>query len=174
MSEVLIRPAHRDDLPSLAVIEREADRRFAEAGHPEFLDGETIPEDVARRAIDDGRITVAELDRAVVGWLFVTRMGGELCVGQVSVSPAYGRRGIGTALLRELIAQARARGEGSIVLNTQSDVAWNMPWYACHGFVVVPLASWNDAMRAITDAQRAHGLDWTTRVHMRLTLGPTT
>ncbi|MDI1475332.1 GNAT family N-acetyltransferase [Polyangium sp. y55x31] len=170
MSSFLLRPARAEDIPVLVAIERAADERFRETGHASFLDGETIPPDVAKRAVEAGRITVAEVDGEVVGWLFVTRLGAELCLGQVSVLPSHGRLGIGTALLRDSIERARAAGERTLVLNTQSDVTWNMPWYARHGFVVVPPEEWSPEMRAVTEAQREHGIDWNYRVHMRLRL----
>lgn len=166
----VIRAARHEDVALIGPIQRAADRRFAEVGHPEMLDDEVIPEEAARRAVEEGRLTVAEVDGVVVGWLLVGRLGGELCVGQVSVAPEHGRRGVGAALLRDVIARARDRGELSIVLNTQADVPWNMPWYARHGFAVVARPDWTAAMAALADEQAAHGLDWTTRVHMRLAL----
>lgn len=168
---MVIRAARPDDYPTLVAIEHAADERFAEAGHAELLNGDALPEDVALRAIAGGRLTVAEVDGAVAGWIFVTRSGGELCIGEVSVAPAHGRRGVGTALLTAVIERARAAGERTIVLNTQADVPWNKPWYERHGFAVVPPEVWTADMHVIADEQRAHGFDWSTRVHMRLTLG---
>ena len=57
-----------------------------------------------------------------------------------------------------------------MVLSTQSDVAWNQPWYERVGFRVVPEAEWTPAMQAETKAQQREGLDWNTRVHMRIDL----
>jgi GNAT superfamily N-acetyltransferase len=167
---VVVRPARIDEVPLLGPIERDADSRFATTGHLELVSGDGIPAHVAMAAVDDGRLTVAEADGAVIGWLFATRVGGELSLGQVSVLPEHGQRGIGTALLLDLIDRARSMGEGSIVLNTQADVPWNMPWYARYGFVVVPFEDWSPGMHEVTDYQRADGLDWATRVHMRLRL----
>lgn len=87
------------------------------------------------------------------------------------MTPAHGGVGVGTALLRRVIDEARRAGEGSVVLNTQSDVAWNRPWYERHGFAVVPRAAWSEALLAIERDQARDGLDWSTRVHMRLRLG---
>ncbi|MDI1445601.1 GNAT family N-acetyltransferase [Polyangium sp. 6x1] len=170
MTSFVLRPARAEDIPVLGIIERAADERYRQTRHAAFLDGETIPLEAAQRAVAAGRITVAEVDGEVVGWLLVARVGAELCLGQVSVLPSHGRRGIGTALLRDLIEHARAAGERTLVLNTQSDVAWNMPWYARHGFVVVPEERWSAEMRAVAEAQGAMGIDWNFRVHMRLTL----
>ncbi len=160
---LLLRPARLDDIPTLQSVERDADTRFG-------VEGDVIPEADARRAVDAGKITVAEVTGEVAGWVFLGAIDGEPCVGQISVAVAHGRKGVGTALLTHAIEQARARGAASVVLNTQRDAPWNAPWYARHGFEVVPESAWSPGLRAVTEAQRAAGLDWTTRVHMRKTL----
>ncbi len=163
MNALTLRPARVDDIPTLQSVERDADARFGGAG-------EVIPDDDARRAVDAGKITVAVVDGAVVGWVYLGAVAGEPCIGQISVVIAHGRKGIGTALLTHALDQARARGAPSVVLNTERDRPWNAPWYARHGFAVVPEAQWSPELRAITEAQRATGLDWSTRVHMRKVL----
>jgi 4-diphosphocytidyl-2-C-methyl-D-erythritol kinase len=172
MTDWLLRPARPEDIDLLADIERRADERYRDFGYPSFPDDYTIPRDAAERAVASGRLVVAEDTGVVIGWLVWGRVGGELCLGQVSVLPSHGRRGVGTALLRHLIDLARARQEPSIVLNTQSDVPWGMRWYARHGFTVLPPEAWSDALRAVTREQQQAGLDWSHRVHMRWPLHP--
>lgn len=169
-SDHLLRAGTRLDVPLLGPIEESGNRQFVEAGHPEFDDGVTIPIEVAERSVDERRLIVAEVDGLVVGWAQWSRSGGERCLGQISVLPEYQAKGIGSALLTEVIERAVAEGVPSLVLTTQTDVVWNRPWYERFGFVVVPEREWTDEMRADTAAQSASGLDWTTRVHMRLTL----
>lgn len=167
-------------MPLLAPIEDSGAAQFVAAGHPEFADGVTIPLDVAERSVDEQRLLVAETadtggegtENTVVGWVQWGRSGDERVVGQISVLPAYQARGIGSALLAQVIERARSDGEATLVLTTQDDVAWNRPWYQRFGFVVVPEDDWTDAMREDTAAQTESGLDWSTRVHMRLTLAP--
>ncbi len=165
-----LRLARLDDIAALARIQRDADTRFLAVGHPELADGDAIPDDVARRAIAEGRIVVAEVEGAVAGWVYMGRVDGEPCLGQLSVAVAQGRRGVGSALVRAVIEQARAADEASVVLNTQGDVAWNRAWFERFGFAVVARDAASDALRSIERAQTSGGLDWTTRVHMRLTL----
>jgi predicted N-acetyltransferase YhbS len=166
----VLRPARLDDIARLQEIERDADSRYAlEPGAPPT---DVIPEDHARRFVDEGRITVAEREGQAVGWVLLGAIDGEPCIGQLSVAVAHGRRGIGAALLAHAIELAAARGGRSIVLNTERDVPWNAPWYARTGFEVVPEAAWSPALRAVTEQQRATGLDWSRRVHMRKKLGP--
>lgn len=168
-----LRAAVLADIPVLQAVERDADARFGEGG-------EVIPEEHARRAIARGQITVAEVsgegEGEVVGWVYLGSLAGdpgeppEPCIGQISVRVAHGRQGIGTALLREAIEAARESGARSVVLNTYRAHPWNAPWYARHGFVEVPEGAWSRAMRAVTEAQVAAGLDWSRRLHMRKVL----
>lgn len=168
-----LRLAVEADIPWLQAIERDADTRFGEGG-------EVIPEEHARRAIARGQITVAEVELEgegeVVGWVYLGVLAGdpgepeEPCIGQISVRVSYGRQGIGTALLKGAIEAARESGARSVVLNTYRDHPWNAPWYARHGFIEVPEASWSRAMRQVTAAQVAAGLDWSRRLHMRKVL----
>lgn len=160
----VLRAARPDEIGAIQRVEADADTRFPG-------EGDVIPEEHARRFIGEGRITVAELEGEVVGWILLGAIDGEPCIGQVSVSVAQGRRGIGTALLLHAIEQARAAGARSVVLNTQRALAWNAPWYARHGFEVVPEGAWSPALRAVTNAQQRSGLDWSGRVHMRKQLG---
>lgn len=165
--DAVVRAATEADLPALAGIEAAADAQYADAGHPELADGSTIPETVARRAIEEGRLAVATVAGRPVGWVYWGRVGGELSIGQICVAPAHGRQGVGTALLRYVLDRAAEAGEPAVVLNTQSDVPWNQPWYEKHGFAVVPEPDWTAGMRAVTEQQAAGGLDWSSRVHMR-------
>jgi predicted N-acetyltransferase YhbS len=141
--------------------------------HPEIANGETIPSDELTLAVRARQVIVAVEDDAILGWVLLTKAGDEVCVGQISVRCSAGGRGIGTKLLNTIIDSVHSAGHRSIVLNTQADVPWNQPWYERHGFVVVPPEEWTAGMHVITEEQRADGLDWNTRVHMRLHLPAT-
>jgi len=165
-----IRDGRSDDVARCREIDLATQQQFDAAGHPEFLTTGVIPDGAAERAVEAGRILVAELDGHVEGWVFLTRSGDELCIGQIAVHPHCQRRGVGTALMDVIVAVARRNGEESIVLSTQSDVEWNRPWYEGLGFEVVPPEQWTADMVVIAEEQNEVGLDWDTRVHMRLRL----
>ena len=154
----------------LTAIEIDADKRYATSVHPEIAQGDHIPSEALARAASARQVIVAVEDDAILGWLLLTKSGDELCIGQISVRRSAGRAGVGTKLLNTIVDAVRSAGHRSIVLNTQADVPWNQPWYERHGFVVVPPEEWTADMHVIADEQRADGLDWTTRVHMRLQL----
>lgn len=166
-----LRPATNADIAAVQRVGREADARYRDVGHPELDDGTEIPAAVAEAAAVQGRLWVACVDAEVVGFAYVGNIDGEPCLGQLSVDIAHGRRGIGAALLRGAMQRAREVGAASMVLNAQADVPWGAPFYARHGFVVVPGSDWSPALAKIAAQQREGGLDWSTRVHMRARLG---
>lgn len=167
---MILRRASIADREAIERVGLDADERFRDAGHPELCDGGAMPPHVLEAAVAKGTLGVAEVDGAIVGWIYEGRIEGELCIGQVSVAAAFGRRGLGTALVRDVIERARERGEPSIVLNTQRNIPWNAPWYERLGFRVVDRNAWSSALERLAEAQTAEGLDWSSRVHMRLVL----
>ena len=87
----VLRAATPADVADLRRIERDADQRFVAVGHPELADESALlPVDTAQRLITTRRITVAEVDRHVVGWVYVGHVDGEACIGQISVERASG------------------------------------------------------------------------------------
>ena len=54
-------------------------------------------------------------------------------IGRMAVVSEWRRRGVGSALLRELMAMAREAGFGEARLNAQTHA---LPFYLRHGFVV--------------------------------------
>lgn len=167
-----VRRGRLGDIARCREIDLSTQQQFEAVGHPEFVALGVIPDGAAERAIEAGRILVAEIDGQVMGWVFLTRSDGELCIGQIAVHPDVQRRGIGAALMNEVVDDARRKNEQSIVLSTQADVAWNRPWYERFGFEVVPPELWTPDMATITAEQEDDGLDWDARVHMRLRLAP--
>lgn len=167
---VTIRYANDDEVEVLTAIEIDADQRFANTAHPEMANGDHIPSEALGHAVAARQVIVAVQDDVILGWLLLTKSGDEVCIGQISVRRSAGGQGVGAKLLNTIVDSVRHAGYQSIVLNTQSDVPWNQSWYERHGFVVVPTQEWTADMHVIADEQRAKGLDWSTRVHMRLRL----
>jgi GNAT superfamily N-acetyltransferase len=175
---VTIRTCRIDEVELLGPIDVSANPVFAQWGHPEF-ESETydsIPHDVAAKAIGEERLLACDLvgldgECTLIGWLIMfDRPDGETSIGQISVHADYMGNGFGVPLLQSAIERCRLIGRTSIVLNTQTDVPWNRRWYERFGFVVVPVEEWDADMVEAVQEQTAEGLDWLTRVHMRLAL----
>ncbi|ABE37766.1 GCN5-related N-acetyltransferase [Rhodopseudomonas palustris BisB5] len=115
MSDLLIRPATTDDLPAVTAIYDEAVR----TGTATF---ELTPPDLAEMTRRFETLTgggfpylVGLLDGRVAGYAYAgpyrPRPAYRFTVeNSVYLDPATHRRGLGTALMRELIAQCEARG----------------------------------------------------------------
>jgi GNAT superfamily N-acetyltransferase len=150
------------------MIELAAGRLFAEIGLQQIADDPPDDLDTLRCHWRDGTIWVAEVGGAVVGYALASVVDGEGHLDQVSVLPEHGRRGIGAALIAEVEAWARRRGDQALTLTTFRDVEWNGPYYARLGFEPIPDEQLGPELRAIRDRERADGLDVLPRQAMRL------
>ena len=131
--------AHPDDAERLCAIEREAVALFR--GHEAWpsYSAMALPVDIVRQLITRGLCWVAAVDGEVVGFVCLDTDGnpGAIGIAEIDVLPAFGRRGIGAALLEHACAWAREAGYSRVDLGTLADVPWNAPFYAKHGFTVV-------------------------------------
>lgn len=133
-----IRLARHDDLPAINDIYN----HFVE--HSTCTYQETPEPMAARRAWFDAHgpghpVTVAEIDEQVVGWgslsPYHARSAYRFTVeNSVYVHHAYHRRGIGNALLADLIVRARALGHRSIIAGIDASQHASLAIHARHGF----------------------------------------
>jgi 4-diphosphocytidyl-2-C-methyl-D-erythritol kinase len=131
--------ARDDDAARLCAIERAAVELFR--GHEAWAAyaGVALPVDTVRALIARGLVWVALVDEEVVGFVCLDDEGGDDAIGiaEIDVLPAFGGKGIGAALLEHACAWAREAGYAQVDLGTLSDVPWNAPFYAKHGFAPV-------------------------------------
>jgi ribosomal protein S18 acetylase RimI-like enzyme len=135
-----VRPARAADLAHLAPIEDSGGSQFRElfgdAIEPILLSPAT---DGRQRAAEPGFLLVAARDeqRPPVGFVHVLLIDGQAHLEQLSVRPELQRRGIGAALTRAAMDEARAQGFDRLSLCTYRDVPWNGPFYKALGFTEV-------------------------------------
>lgn len=104
-----------------------------------------------------GPLLVAETQGQLVGFAHLTTPEGHAHLEQVSVLPQYARQGLGTALVRATMEEARWAGHDSISLCTFREVPFNAAFYASLGFAeVTVLAPFQARLR---ERERALGLD---------------
>ena len=84
------------------------------------------------------------------------------------MTPAYGRRGVGRALVDEVLAWSAAQGLPSVTLITFRDVPWNGPYYEKLGFEAVTMLT--PGLQAAVNQGATWGLDPSLRVVMRRSL----
>lgn len=153
-----VRHARPSDLRHLAAVE--------DAGVPLFqeLFGDAIAPVLISpapsgldRDLEPGFILVAVAGGRVVGFAHVTDQDGHAHLEQLSVLPEHGRRGIGGALVRASMDEARWAGYDEMSLCTYRDVPWNGPFYARLGFVEVERLSAHQ--KRLHEHELALGLD---------------
>jgi len=168
---ILLRPATPADSPTIQEIERQAGRQFVEVGMPEIADDD--PPSAATLAVHAaaGRSWVA-LDGTgtPIGYVLVDAVDGSAHVEQVSVRPDRQGAGVGRALIDHVRSWAQAAGMRAVTLTTFRDVPWNAPLYEHLGFRALAEPEIGPELRAVRDAETAHGLDPDLRVCMRLDL----
>ena len=167
-----IRPARPDDGPALQQIERLAGERFREVGMPDVADHEPASVDELAAYATAGR-SWAALDAAgtVIGYALVDEVDGCAHLEQLSVRPDHQGAGVGRALIERVRTWATEAGRPAITLRTFAEVPWNAPLYRHLGFRVLAEREIGPELRAVRDAEAAHGLDPATRVCMRLDVG---
>ena len=168
---ISIRPARPDDGPDLQEIERLAGERFRTVGMDRIADDEPAStEELARYAAARRSWVAVDDAGSPVGYVLVDEVDGDAHVEQISVRPDQQGRGVGRALLDQVRAWAAEHDRGAISLTTFSDVPWNRPLYEHLGFEVLAEDRIGPGLRAVRQAEAAHGLDPATRVCMRLTI----
>ena len=155
---VTIRLARPSDLRHLAAVEDSGAGLFVEHHGPDLTPAVVAPASSGLdRDLEPGFILVAAEGERPVGFAHVIDLDGHAHLEQLSVLPEQGRRGIGGALVRAAMEEARWAGYDDMSLCTYRDVPWNGPFYARLGFEVVEQPS--DHQQRLREHERAIGLD---------------
>ena len=159
------------DAPGVIAVDIAASDLFRPTGLlSEDALGDHVSADAINAAIDRGLMKVAEVESGdVAGFLMGSVQDGGLYIEQISVSPDFGRRGIGTALMNTAEDMATSLGLNSILLSTFRDPAWNGPFYASLGYRVIPKHAYSSFMKEVEEAQ-APFMDISLRIFMRKTV----
>lgn len=163
-----MRPASPADGGVFREIERLAGQRFRDVGMDDIAADEPLSTESLAAYAMAGRSWVAEDPvRGVVGYVLVDVVDGNAHIEQVSVKPDEQGRGVGQALIGRTAEWAAEMGLQALTLTTFRDVPWNAPLYQHLGFRALAEYELGSELRAVRDAEAAHGLDPTIRVCMR-------
>ena len=166
-----IRLARESELERLRAIELAAGSAFAEIGMAEIASAEPPSTETLAGYQRDGRAWVqADDDERPIAYLLADLVDGDVHIEQVSVDPAFARRGIGRELIEHVAAWASARGATALTLTTFTDVPWNGPYYERCGFRRLSAHELTPGLRRIRADEAAHGLDRWPRTCMRRSL----
>lgn len=170
----MIRLARPEDLRAVQAIELSAGALFREVGMDDVADGEAPSLDVLAGYQRDGRAWVALDDvgggpaaPGVVGFALALEIDGAAHLEQLSVDPAWGRRGHGQRLIDAVAGWGAARGAPAVTLSTFRDVPWNAPYYRRLGFVALGEHELTPGLLAVRAHERELGLDVGARTFMR-------
>jgi len=86
------------------------------------------------RRMDKKWIWVAEIDKKPVGYLTAEPERGMLHVVWLDVHPDYQRKGVGTALLKEIILAGKNTGIGPVIVEVLDTNVKGLGFYGRHGF----------------------------------------
>lgn len=161
------------DIPRLVELDIAANALFRETGLiADAALGEHVPADVLEAAIAAREVFVMrhQWTAEAAGFTLTSVRGDTLYLDQVSVHPDHGRQGLGGALVRRVIEDAKGRGLKSVTLSTFRDLPWNGPFYRKLGFREIRRDKLADWMHEIEAAQ-ADKLDVSARCFMRKNCG---
>jgi N-acetylglutamate synthase-like GNAT family acetyltransferase len=130
-----IRPVHERDRAAILAIVNDAARAYrgvipADRWHEPYMDAAELDREVA----DGVAFSVAEIDGRVVGAMGLQDRGDVALIRHAYVASDVQKRGVGGALLRDLVA----RVERPVLVGTWAAAGWAIAFYERHGFAVVP------------------------------------
>lgn len=160
--------AHRPaDDAALLKVENRAAQLFRAHGYPEIADNPFA-------SVADFRAMATGLEVLVAmaggdqpaGYAVSGARGDFLHLRELSVDPDHGRRGVGSALVRAVIARCREQAMRGVTLTTFRTVPFNAPFYAALGFVELPLEHAPAELREVFRQELPEGIDAAARVLM--------
>lgn len=159
--------ATADHAPLLAAIEIAAAGIFPPGSIPESIRSDSTPVEILLEAVQDGLLWVALAeDGKPVGYALVQMVADAALLAQMDVYPDHMRKGIGSALIMQIVEHLRLRKKPELYLTTFVHVPWNAPLYAKLGFVVMNNTDTPSFLKDILEEERLYGL--TDRTAMRL------
>lgn len=172
-AEYNIKQAEYYHIPLINDIELAAATIFPENSLPESILSEKLPIDILMAATDQGRLWVAvDAVDLPVGYILLQIADGIALLAQIDVHPAYGQKGVGTALIIYCIEQIQKYGFSELYLTTFLNIAWNAPFYKKIGFTILKGNELPTTILNILHEERERGLN--NRVAMRLEISPKT
>jgi GNAT superfamily N-acetyltransferase len=165
---VRIRAPRLAELGLLREIERDAGRAFAEIGMEEIAADEPLSVAELQEFVLGGRAWVATgIDDVPVAYLLSAVVDAAAHVEQVTVSPAWGGRSIGAALIEHLSGFAASEGRRWVTLTTFRDVPWNAPYYERLGFTTIGPGDYGPELAALVEVEASRIPGELPRVAMR-------
>lgn len=177
--DYLIRPAQSSDIEYLPTVEKIAAQRYRPYLHQLGLSMEKLQDivstDFLRQALGQQHLWVAAVPDAqerIVGFVILDRLPSGYFVVELDVLPNYGRRGIGSALIKQVLHTAQTNALQAVTLTTFRQVPWTIPFYQKLGFEIVMPTDYTPEIRAIVEHEAHYGFSRQVRVVMQCQIPP--
>jgi len=168
LSPYRICPTVPADIPHLNSIERSAATRFDDFGLPKTFSSLVTPMDILMASQALGCLWVAVADNHdQVGFVVVGMVGTNAHLEELSVHPAHGRQGLGTALAQTTFDWAIQEGFAAMTLTTLPHIPWNAPFYKRLGFRSLNAGELTPELHSLLVAEQGLGLAPQPRIVMR-------
>ena len=162
----LIRNASPEDIKFLPDIEKEAARLFIKYGLEAGVFNDVSSISDLQAAQKNELLWIAEFKKKIIGFAFAEKISSGLVLLEIDVLPVFNQQGIGTALVRKVLANAQKKGFNRVFLTTFKEIPWNYPFYKKLGFKVVNSDKYEEDIIRIVDRENSAGLDKEKRVVM--------
>jgi GNAT superfamily N-acetyltransferase len=171
LTPISIELAGSEHLAAIPAIELAASAMFPEADLPVEIRYLVTDEELLHEAQSESRLWVAlTADGSPVGFAMADIVDGGAHLDEMDVMPDFGRQGIGTRLVRTLIAWARSCDYPALTLITFRHLPWNAPFYERMGFVSMATSEIGTELADLLQEEGMAGIDVRQRVCMKLEL----
>ncbi|WP_275069014.1 GNAT family N-acetyltransferase [Nitratireductor alexandrii] len=145
---------------------------FADHGYPALADEPPrTPKAFARFTAGTSVLVAESRDATPAGFVVGGDVGGYFYLMELSVDPAHGRRGLGTALVLAALGAARRLAYRDAALSTFRAVPFNAPFYGKLGFSELEPAHAPPALLARFKREMPPGVEASARVLMVRRIG---
>ena len=167
----IIRLAKREELWLLNDLENAAAEIFRDTKYALEINQEPLSWKLLEQQQEQNLVWVAvNQSNCLLGFAVVLILDGLAHLHELSVTPQYGRQGIGTKLTKEVINWAKQTNLPGITLSTFRDIPWNAPFYRKLGFQEIPQAEIGQELEKIRNKEAIAGLPIDERILMILKL----
>jgi len=171
VTSVAIEPARKEHLAVIPLIELDAARLFPEADLPQSVRHRVTAVAGLQEALEYGRLWVAVADnKSAVGFAMAEIVAGQAYLNELGVLQAYGRQGIGSRLVANVIDWAGQAGFRHLSLITFRHLPWNALFYEKLGFSVLDAAEHGAEIAGRIEDEGRAGINIADRVAMRMDL----
>lgn len=163
--------ASKEHLAAIGPIEMAAATLFSEADLPVGIRYRVTAAETLHEAQANARLWIAQADGGLpVGFAMTTLVDNEAHLDEVNVLPDYGRRGIGTELVKAVTCWARDSGFSVLTLITFKHLPWNAAFYEKLGFEHLSPAELSGELAGLIAEEGKAGIDVNKRLAMQLVL----